>query len=623
MLLQPQKHSLSSSSLFDYDQVYADSIKNPEKFWSTQAEKLLWMRKWDKTLLFEHHFAKWFVNGKTNIVINTLDRHATGQKSNHPAIIWEGQDGLVRTFTYLTLHQEVNKLANGLKSLGVKKGDTVCIYLPRIPEQIIAMLACAKIGAIHTVVFSGFSIEALKNRVISSQAKTIICTSVYPYKDKLVHSLQNVVEAIKNESFVSHVIVIKRLKDDTTDIDLPIAAKIHWFDKVVEAQSASCATEVMDSNDPLFILYTSGSTGKPKGVVHGHGGYMVGAYTTSKWVFNLEADDVYFCTADPGWITGHTYIAYGPLINGVTTLIYEGTPDYPDAEVWWRLIEKYKVTKFYTAPTAIRALMRLGDELPTKHNLSSLKILGTVGEPINPKAWLWYYKVIGGEKCPIMDTWWQTETGMHILTPLPSVALKPGSAFKPFPGVEMDVVDEKGQSVAPETQGYLIIKKPWPSMLLGLYNDPDKYQETYWSKIPDVYFTGDSAKKDKDGYYWIIGRNDDVIKVSGHRLGSAEIESAFVSHPAVAEAAAIGIPHEIKGESIKVFVILKKDASPSEALKAELVTLIRKQIGPIATPDTIEFRSKLPKTRSGKIMRRVLKAQELGQPVGDISTLDD
>ncbi len=682
MLINPKPETVEDSLVKDYEKLYTESIKNPETFWENIAKELFWFKPWDKVLEWKWPYARWFTGGQTNIVYNCLDRWLKTPTADKTALIWVGQDMSERRFTYCQLNNEVCKFANGLKSLGLKKGDHVTIYLSRVPEQDIAMLACAKIGLVHSVVFSGFSIEALKNRIEDAQSKAVITTDWYPYKDKILTPIKNVEEALKDNKTVEHVIVVERIKSDTigqsqmktdetrrsqmqsdvigknTDsIRLnPISSNsiYVWWHDLTANQSAFCPTEIMEATDLLYILYTSGSTGKPKGVVHSHGGYMVGTYITLKWIFNLTSDDIYWCTADAGWVTGHSYIVYSPLINGITTFIYESVADYPHPGRWWELIEKYKITKFYTAPTAIRALMRLGDEIPKKYDFSSLKILGSVGEPINPEAWLWFYKNIGREKCPIMDTWWQTETGMHILSPLPSVPLKPGSCFKPFFGVEADVVDDKGNKIPVNTQGYLIIKTPWPAMLMDVYNNPARYKETYFekikvdveSKIPVlsnrqgplggvaaknavsrfddfIYFAGDSAKIDEDGYYWIVGRNDDVIKVSGHRLGSAELESAFVSNPKVAEAAVIGKPHEIKGESIKAFVILKQGVIPSDELKAELVQTVRKSIGPIATPDEIDFVEKLPKTRSGKIMRRVLKAQELGLPVGDVSTLED
>ncbi len=684
-MILPSQKTLDEAYVKDYEKLYAEVKQDPEAFWENIAHELSWFKPWNKVLDWKFPYARWFVGGQCNIVNNAIDRHLKTDTKDKLVYIWHGQDNTVRTFTYAQLNEEVSKLANGLKSLGIKKGDKVSIYLPRIPEQIFSMLACAKIGAVHLVVFSGFSADALKTRIVDAEAKLLITCDGYPYGKKFIELKKNADNAVisadthserpwevrsgastpteeKNavsseKYFIEHMIVVKRGGNPvemTPDRDV-------WYHELLAKQDTLCHTEIMEATDPLFILYTSGTTGKPKGIIHAHGGYMVGTYLTLKWVFNLQKDDVYFCTADAGWITGHSYIVYGPLINGVTTFIYEGTPDFPDPGIWWKLVEQYKITKFYTAPTAIRALMRVGEEWPNKYDLSSLKILGSVGEPINPEAWNWYYKYIGREQCPIMDTWWQTETGMHMLTPIPSAPLKPGSAFKPFFGVEADLVDDKGISVPPNTEGFLIIKTPWPSMFLDVYKNPEKYKESYFNKIkntsedthferlgipPDIqgrvptemknavsseqinkfsdfiYFTGDSAKRDEDGYYWIIGRNDDVIKVSGHRLGSAEIESAFVADPKVAEAAAIGKPHDIKGESIKVFVILKKDIIGSEDLKTELKMMVRKMIGPIATPDEIEFVDKLPKTRSGKIMRRVLKAQELGQPVGDTSTLE-
>jgi len=612
--------------MLDYDSTYAQSIKDPETFWEDIAKELSWYKPWDKVLDWKFPYARWFVGGQTNIVYNALDRWMNTDMKNKTALLWVAQDQTEQRFTYEQLNDEVSKFANGLKSLGVKKGDKVTIYLPRIPEQFIAMLACLKIGAIHSVVYSGFSADALKNRIEDAQAKIVICANSYPYGKKTVESKKNVDEALKENQTVKHVIVVKRLEEAKIPVlknAVSSDLKYVFWNELIAKQSSECKTEIMESSDPAFILYTSGTTGKPKGIIHGHGGYMVGIYATLKYVFDIRPDDIFWSTADAGWITGHSYILYSPLVSGITTFIYEGTPDFPDIEIWWRLIDKYKITKFYTAPTAIRALMKFGEEHLKKCDLSSLKILGSVGEPINPEALLWFHKHVGREKIPIMDTWWQTETGMHIVTPVPSVKLKPGSAFKPFFGIEADVVDDKGNKVPPNTQGYLIIKKPWPAMFLDVYNNPTRYKETYFEKIPNVYFAGDSAKIDEDGYFWIVGRNDDVIKVSGHRLGSAELESAFVSNTKVAEAAVIGKPHEVKGESIKAFVILKQGVVPSDELKAELVQTVRKSIGPIATPDEIDFVEKLPKTRSGKIMRRVLKAQELGLPVGDVSTLED
>jgi len=685
MLINPSPETIKDSHIKDYEKIYSESMKDPEIFWENIAKELSWFKPWNKILDWKFPYARWFVGGQTNIVYNALDRWINTDIKNKIALLWVAQDQTEQRFTYGQLNEEVSKFANGLKSLGVKKGDKVMIYLPRIPEQFIAMLACLKIGAVHSVVFSGFSADALKNRVEDAGAKVVICSNSYPYGKKIIDSKKNVDEALKENKTIEYVIVVERMKSDeirqsqiqsdktseknSDSIQLnpiPSDSIYIWWHDLVAKQSSVCPTEMMESSDPAFILYTSGSTGKPKGVIHGHGGYMVGIYATMKYVFDIKPDDIYWCTADGGWITGHSYIIYSPLMSGITTFVYEGTPDFPDIEIWWKLIDKYKITKFYTAPTAIRALMKFGEDHIKKYDLSSLKILGSVGEPINPEAWLWYYKNIGRERIPIMDTWWQTETGMHMITPVPSVSLKPGSAFKPFFGIDADVVDDKGNKVPANTQGYLIIRKPWPSIFLDVYNDPTRYKKTYFEKIKPtldarslkldkearnlklenqassfqppnpasnfknptsdfsnfIYFAGDSAKIDEDGYFWIVGRNDDVIKVSGHRLGSAELESAFVSNPKVAEAAVIGKPHEIKGESIKAFVILKHGIVPTEDLKKELSVQVRMQIGPIATPDEIEFVEKLPKTRSGKIMRRVLKAQELGLPVGDTSTLE-
>jgi len=674
MLINPKPETVEASYIKDYERLYSESIKNPEAFWEKIAKELSWFKPWDKVLDWKYPYARWFVGGQTNIVYNALDRWMNTDIKNKTALLCVAQDKSERCFTYGQLNDEVSKFANGLKSLGIKKGDKITIYLPRIPEQFIAMLACLKIGAVHSVVYSGFSADALKNRIEDAGAKIVICANSYPYGKKIIESKQNVDEALKENKTVEHVIVVERIKSEirntkyetnsndqnlklenskiVSNFDIRASSfKTIWWHDLIAKQSSVCPTEMMESSDPAFILYTSGTTGKPKGIIHAHGGYMVGIYATLKFVFDIKPDDIFWSTADAGWITGHSYILYSPLINGITTFVYEGTPDYPDIEIWWRLIDKYKVTKFYTAPTAIRALMKFGEEHLKKYDFSSLDILGSVGEPINPEAWLWFYKNVGREKIPIMDTWWQTETGMFMITPIPSVSLKPGSAFKPFFGIEADVVDDKGNKVPTNTQGYLIIKKPWPSMFLDVYNNPERYRETYFEKIKSearnskfeknsnlknsksvssfdirfsdfCYFAGDSAKIDKDGYYWIVGRNDDVIKVSGHRLGSAELESAFVSNPKVAEAAVIGKPHEVKGESIKAFVILKVGVTPSNELKTELIQTVRKSIGPIATPDEIDFVEKLPKTRSGKIMRRVLKAQELGLPVGDVSTLE-
>ncbi|WP_448589409.1 acetate--CoA ligase [Thermodesulfobium sp.] len=617
----PSDELKSKLNVKNYDEIYQYAAEHPESFWSVIASELSWFKPWDKVLEWEYPFAKWFVGGKTNIVYNALDRHVNTWRRNKLALIWEGENSEVRTYTYLQLQREVNRFANVLKAMGVQKGDRVSIYLPRIPEQMIAMLAAAKIGAIHTLVYAGFSVEALRDRINDAESKIVVTADGGFYNGKVV-PLKNIVdEAVSKCPSIISVIVVKRTG---ADVDMTPGRDL-WYHELMALPIASpkCDTEVMDATDPLFILYTSGTTGKPKGVVHSHGGYMVGTYITTKWVFDMKEEDTHWCTADSGWVTGHSYVVYGPLLNGATTVMYEGAPTYPLPDRWWSIVERHNVTIFYTAPTAIRSLMRYGSSWVNRRDLSTLRILGSVGEPINPEAWLWFYKVIGQERCPIMDTWWQTETGMHIITPLPCTPLKPGSASKPFPGIVVDVVDEEGESVKPGEEGFLIIKTPWPAMLQTVYKDPERYKQQYWSRFPGVYFAGDSAKKDEDGYIWIIGRVDDVIKVAGYRLGTAEIESALVSHPAVAEAAAIGKPDPLKGNIIKVFVILKFGYEPSEKLAQELKNHVGHELGPIAKPAEVQFVESLPKTRSGKIMRRVLRAQELGQPIGDLSTLED
>ncbi|MBI4066796.1 acetate--CoA ligase [Candidatus Gottesmanbacteria bacterium] len=650
-MILPSKEIVDQAYVKDYEKLYKEVQEDPEAFWENIAHELSWFKPWDKVLEWNFPYARWFVGAQCNIVNNALDRHQKTATKDKLAYIWVGQDKSERKYTYGELNEQVCKFANVLKSLGIRKGDKVSIYLPRIPEQFIAMLACAKIGAVHSVVFSGFSSEALKNRILDAQAKLVITANAYPYKDKVLESKKTVDEAIKDIPTIEHVIVVKRIESEgkgkETSIgnevgqsnnsnnltsspnrppnpNLMTAVRDLWYHELMAKTDTICSTEIMEATDPLFILYTSGSTGKPKGVLHAHGGYMVGIYLTLKWIFNLQPDDIWFCTADAGWVTGHSYIVYSPLINGATTFVYEGTPDYPHPGIWWELIQKYKISKFYTAPTAVRAMMRLGDEIPNKYDLSSLKILGSVGEPINPEAWMWYYKTIGKERCPIMDTWWQTETGMQMITPLPSSPLKPGSANKPFFGVEADVVDDKGSPAAVNTQGFLVIKKPWPAMLRTIYGDHERYKQQYWSTFPGIYWTGDEARRDEDGYFWIMGRADDVIKVSGHRLGSSEIESALVSHPFVAESAVVGIPHELKGQGVVAFVTLVSGQAPSETLKDELKKHVVTQIGALARPEQIRFAKQLPKTRSGKIMRRLLRqiASE-GKITGDTTTLED
>ena len=597
-----------------------EKAKNPEEFWGGIAEELSWFKKWDKVLEWNLPFASWFKGARCNIVQNALDRHIKTETRNKKAVIWEGEEGKIRTLTYRELYEEVNKFSAVLRDLGIKKGSLITIYLPRIPEQFVAMLACAKLGAIHSVVYGGFSVGALKQRIIDADSSVLVTADAGPRNGKNVEFKKIVDEALESAPSVKKVVVVRRLG---TEVNM-LKGRDLWYHEIMESVKGELPkTEVMDAEDPLFILYTSGTTSKPKGVVHAHGGYMVGTYITTKWIFDLRNDDVFWCTADPGWITGHSYIVYGPLLNGATIYVYEGAPTFPDAGRWWSIIEKQKVSVFYTTPTSIRALSRFGNEWPEKYNLNSLRLLGSVGEPINPEAWRWFHHVIGKSKLPIMDTWWQTETGMILITPFPTTSLKPGSATFPFPGIEVDILDEKGVSVPVNKGGNLVIKTPWPAMLKTLYKDPERYKKTYWERFPGYYLAGDSAKRDKDGFIWIMGRIDDVIKVSGYRLGTAEIESALVSHAAVSEAAVIGKPDELKGNIIKAFVILKQGYDNSGSLREELRQHVGKHMGPIAKPSEIDFVDSLPKTRSGKIMRRLLKAKELGQPLGDLSTLED
>ena len=602
------------------------SIRNSAKkdylsFWDTCAKSLSWFDFWSETLQWNPPFARWFVGGKINAAHNTLDIHQES-KSDKIAILWEGEDGTDRKITYREMFEQVNKLANVLKSLGVEKGDRVTIYLPMIPELPISMLACARIGAIHTVVFSGFSAKSLSDRVEDSQSKIIITADGGYRKGKIINLKEIVDESASSTQFVKNVIIYRR-----TGQEIKINEKDLLWSDVMTTSSVVCESEKLDSTDSLYILYTSGTTGKPKGVLHGIGGYLTHLYSTYKWAFDIKDDDVYFCTADIGWVTGHSYVVYGPLLHGATQVMYEGAPDHPDSSRMWEIIQKYGVTIFYTTPTALRMLMKFGDDIPNSFNLSSLRLLGTVGEPINPHVWKWYFNVIGKKKCPIIDTWWQTETGGMLISPLPgieTIPLKPGSATLPIPGLDIEVVDESGNEVEPGTKGSLIIKTPWPGMLLGLWKDAEKYKDVYWSKFESLYYTGDYAIKDSDGYLWLLGRSDDVLKVAGHRIGTAELESSIVSHPDVAESAACGIPDDIKGESIIAFVILKENTSTTEdKLRSELRETIRTQIGPIATPSHFYIVNKLPKTRSGKIMRRLLKAIAKNEKIGDVSTLED
>jgi acetyl-CoA synthetase len=609
------------------EELYRKAAEDLTGFWEEQARQFTWFTPFEKVLDDSNKpFYKWFVGGTTNIVYNCLDRHVATWRRNKLALVWEGEKGDVRTLSYHALNREVCMFANVLRSMGVKKGDRVTIYMGRVPELPIAMLACAKIGAVHSVVYGGFSVEALHGRIDDSQSNVVITCDGSFMNGKIVELKKIIDEALKRSATVEHVIVVKRTGQEVN----MESGRDYWYHDLMNlpiartnANQSRCETVEMDAEDPLFMLYTSGTTGKPKAILHTHGGYMVGVATTLQMVFDLKEEDRYWCTADPGWITGHSYIVYGPLLLGATSFMYEGAPTYPYPNRWWSLVEKYGINVLYTAPTAIRGLMRYGDAWPNRHDLSSLRLLGSVGEPINPEAWRWYYEVIGKGRCPIMDTWWQTETGMFMITPLPVTELKPGSATRPFPGVEADVYDENGSPVAPGEEGYLVLKQPWPAMMRTIYKDPERYVAQYWSRFPGVYFTGDSARKDEDGYFWIIGRVDDVIKVSGYRLGTAEVESALVSHPAVAEAAAIGLPHEIKGNAIHAYVILRAGQESHDGLVEELRNHVAHEMGPIAKPETITIVSQLPKTRSGKIMRRVLKARAQGLPEGDLSTLEE
>jgi acetyl-CoA synthetase len=608
-------------SLAVYRRMYRASVTNPEKFWSKIAGELHWFKKWRKVLLWKMPFAKWFVDGRINVSYNCLDRHLGTWRRNKAAIIWEGEPGDFRTLTYQQLHHEVCRFANVLKKLGVKTGDRVVLYMPLIPELAIAMLACARIGATHSIIFGGFSSHALVDRITDAQAHVIVTADGAYRRGNVVQLKANVDEALKHLPFVESVIVYKR-----TGHEIQMEpGRDHWWHSLMEAASDECPAEKLDSEHPLFILYTSGTTGKPKGVVHTTGGYLAGVYITAKYVFDLKDEDTFWCTADIGWVTGHSYVVYGPLANGATTVMYEGAPNWPEPDRFWRIIDKHKITILYTAPTAIRSFIQWGEEWPLKHNLGSLRLLGTVGEPINPEAWMWYHKVIGKGKCPIVDTWWQTETGAIMITPLPgAIPTKPGSGTLPFFGVVPEIVDRSGKSVRPGEGGYLILKKPWPSMLRTIYGDPDRYRKQYWSDIPGVYFTGDGARCDRDGYYWIMGRVDDVLNVSGHRLGTAEIESALVSHPFVAEAAVVGKPDELKGSAICAFVTLERKRTPTIELKEELRQHVTKEIGGMARPDEIRFARALPKTRSGKIMRRLLREMaSTGTIAGDTTTLED
>lgn len=609
-------------SFEDYKRIYDESIADPEGWWEKQAEsELSWFQKWDQVLEWKPPFAKWFLNAKINASYNCLDRHVEAGRADRPAIIWEGEPGDTRTLTYGELLKETNKLANSLKKLGVETGDRVAIYMPLVPEAAVAMLACARIGATHSVVFGGFSSEALKDRINDAECKVVITADGGYRRGSVIALKKSVDEALKSCPSVKSVVVVQRTKNEVQWQE----GRDIWYHDLVADASDECAPEHLDSEHPLYILYTSGTTGKPKGVVHSTGGYLLGCHVTAKYIFDLQDSDVYWCTADIGWVTGHSYVVYGPLSCGAQVFLYEGAPNHPEPDRFWELIDKHKVTIFYTAPTAIRAFIKWGDDWVKKHSLDSLRLLGSVGEPINPEAWMWYRELIGKNSCPIVDTWWQTETGSIMVSPIPGATeTKPGSATLPFFGIEPDVVDRNGNSQPANTGGLLIMRKPWPSMLRTVYKDPERFEKTYFADFPGYYFSGDGARRDEDGYYWIMGRVDDVINVSGHRLGTMEIESALVSHDKVAEAAVVGRPDDLKGQAVCAFVTLESEYEPSEELRQELRTHVAREIGSLARPDDIRFAESLPKTRSGKIMRRLLRDIASGkETIGDTSTLED
>jgi acetyl-CoA synthetase len=608
-------------SLAEYEALYKESVEQPEQFWARAAEELHWFKKWDKVLEWNPPWAKWFAGGEINLSYNCLDRHVLSARKNKAALIWESESGEVRTYTYQQLWKEVQKFANVLKNLGVRKGDRVAIYMGMTPELPIAMLACARIGAPHSIVFGGFSSNALVDRIHDSHAVAVITQDGSYRRGAEVKLFPAVEEALKSCPSVKHVVIYKR----TGTAIKTTAGRDHWWHELMAKASDECPAEPLDAEHPLYILYTSGTTGKPKGVVHTTGGYSVGTYLSTKYVFDLREEDTYWCTADIGWVTGHSYIVYGPLQCGATSLMYEGAPNFPEPDRFWSIIDRHQVNVFYTAPTAIRTFIKWGDEWPKKHKMESLRLLGTVGEPINPEAWMWYREMIGHNRCPIVDTWWQTETGSIMITPIPgAIATKPGSATRPFFGVVPEIVTMEGKPVPLGSGGYLVIKQPWPAMLRTIYGDPDRYVTQYWSQIPGTYFTGDGARKDKDGYFWIMGRVDDVLNVSGHRLSTMEVESALVAHEKVAEAAVVGRPDDIKGQAISAFVTLEQGVAPTDALKDELKKWVAKEIGALAKPDDIRFTDTLPKTRSGKIMRRLLRElASSGEVKGDTTTLED
>jgi acetyl-CoA synthetase len=609
-------------SMAEYEKLYQHGLDDPEGFWAEQAKRLLrWLKPWNKTLIWNEPFAQWFVGGEINASDNCLDRHLAGPRRNKAAIVWEGEPGDTRVLTYQQLHHETCKFANVLKGLGLKSGDRVTIYMPMIPEAVVAMLACARIGATHSVIFGGFSADAVADRNNDANAKLLITADGGWRRGKIVPLKVNVDEALAKSPTVTKCIVVNRC--NTAVAMQP--GRDHWYHELMADASADCPAVPLPSEHPLFVLYTSGSTGKPKGIVHSTAGYLLGCALTHEWVFDLREDDVYWCTADIGWVTGHSYIVYGPLCNGATVFMYEGAPNHPREDRFWELVAKYKVSIFYTAPTAIRGFVKWGDKWPKGHDLSSLRLLGTVGEPINPEAWIWYHQIIGGGRCPIVDTWWQTETGAIMIAPLPgAIATTPGSATRPLPGIHADIVDKQGRSLPANHGGFLVVKHPWPSMLRTILGDDERYKQQYWGHVPHCYFTADGARRDENGYFWIMGRVDDVLNVSGHRLSTMEIESALVHHPKVAEAAVVGKPDEMKGEAIACFVTLRGGIAPDESLKKELREHVVKEIGALARPDDIRFTDSLPKTRSGKIMRRLLRDIAGGKATTqDTTTLED
>jgi acetyl-CoA synthetase len=608
-------------SMDEYERLRAEASENPEGFWARMAEELHWFRRWDRVLKWEPPHAEWFAGGTTNVSYNCLDRHLQTERRTKTALLWEGEPGEVRAFTYEELHREVCRFANVLKRLGVAKGDRVALYMPLIPELAIAMLACSRVGATHSVVFGGFSAEALKDRINDAGCRAVVTADGGFRRGTEVKLKAAVDEALKETPTIEACVVVRRTGSQVEMKE----GRDHWWHELIETVDADCPAEELDSEHPLFILYTSGTTGKPKGILHTTAGYLLWAHLTTKWVFDLKDEDVYWCTADIGWVTGHSYVVYGPLSNGTTSVMYEGAPNHPEPDRFWSIIERHKVSIFYTAPTAIRAFIKWGDEHPRRHDLSSLRLLGSVGEPINPEAWMWYREVIGGGRCPVVDTWWQTETGGIMISPLPGATpTKPGSATKPLPGVEADIMTRAGEPVEAHLGGFLVIKRPWPSMLRTIWGDDERYRRTYFGEIEGVYFAGDGARRDRDGYFWIMGRVDDVINVSGHRLGTMEIESALVSHPAVAEAAVVGRPDELKGQGIVAFVTLEGSREATDELKEKLRQHVAKEIGALARPDEIRFTDALPKTRSGKIMRRLLRELAASGAVkGDVTTLED